>query len=54
MRKRNEHKLQESLRPPLERDIIWKKYMNRKNIGIEMVCFCNPMGIEMRRHLVAS
>jgi hypothetical protein len=37
----------------------YEKYGNRKNIGIEMVCFYNPIGIEnigieMRNHLAAS
>jgi hypothetical protein len=37
----------------------YKKHRNRKNIRIEMVCFCNPIGIEnigieMRNPLAAS
>jgi hypothetical protein len=37
----------------------YEKHRNRKNIGIEMVCFCNSIGIknigiEMRNHLAAS
>jgi hypothetical protein len=37
----------------------YEKHRNRKNIGIGMVCFCNPIGIEnigieMRSPLAAS
>jgi hypothetical protein len=37
----------------------YEKHRNRKNIGIEMVCFYNPIGIEnigieMRNPLAAS